>query len=61
MKTKTCSITNREYPVSSFYASSTASDGLHPYCKKADNLRRTKKYSIKQLRFFTSVANQITK
>ena len=38
--TKRCTITNQELPTSEFYANSTQPDGLHPYSKTADDLRR---------------------
>tara|TARA_Y100000356_G_scaffold103426_1_gene88974 strand:- start:260 stop:484 length:225 start_codon:yes stop_codon:yes gene_type:complete len=39
-KTKVCSMTGLNFPVTEFYTNTNTKDGLHPYSKKADNFRR---------------------
>ena len=42
-KMKTCSISGKRFRANNknFYVNNSSSDGLHPYSKKMDNLRRT--------------------
>jgi len=49
---KMCSISYKPYPATEefFYVNRNSEDGLHPYCKKIDNFRRTTGASVKQIR-----------
>jgi len=60
-KTKLCTVTGLDFPVTEFYANKNTQDGLHPYSKYADDYRRTTEFSTKQLRrAFTKYSNLIT-
>ena len=49
-KTKVCTVTGLDFPVTEFYANANTRDGLHPYSKYADDYRRTTEFSTPQLR-----------
>ena len=49
-KTKLCTVTGVEFPVTEFYVNKNTPDGFHPYSKYADNYRRTTEFSTQQLR-----------
>ena len=60
-KTKVCTVTGLNFPVTEFYANTNTQDGLHPYSKYADNYRRTTEFGTKQLRrAFAKYRNLLT-
>ena len=60
-KTKLCTVTGLNFPVTEFYENKNAQDGLHPYSKYADDYRRTTEFSTKQLRrVFAKYSNLLT-
>ena len=60
-KTKLCTVTGLNFPVTEFYENKNAQDGLHPYSKYADNYRRVTEFGTKQLRqAFAKYRNLLT-
>ena len=60
-KTKVCTVTGLNFPVTEFYTNKNTQDGLHPYSKYADNYRRTTEFGTKQLRrAFAKYRNLLT-
>ena len=60
-KTKVCTVTGLNFPVTEFYANTNTQDGLHPYSKYADDYRRTTEFSTRQLRrVFAKYRNLLT-
>ena len=51
-KMKTCSISGKRFRANNknFYVNNSSSDGLHPYSKKMDNLRRTLGVSVDKVK-----------
>ena len=51
-KMKTCSISGKRLRANNknFYVNNSSSDGLHPYSKKMDNLRRTLGVSVSKVK-----------
>ena len=51
-KMKTCSISGKRFRANNinFYTNNSSSDGLHPYSKKMDNLRRTLGVSVDKVK-----------
>ena len=51
-KMKTCTISGRKFRANNknFYVNKNSSDGLHPYSKKMDNLRRTLGVSVDKVK-----------
>ena len=51
-KMKTCTISGKKLRANNknFYVNNSSSDGLHPYSKQMDNLRRTLGVSVKQVK-----------
>ena len=47
-KMKTCNISGKKFRANNknFYVNNSSSDGLHPYSKQMDNLRRTLGVSV---------------
>jgi hypothetical protein len=58
-KMKTCSISGRKFKATTdnFYVNHNSSDGLHPYHKTFDNIRRTNGVSTMQLRNIVKLIN----
>ena len=48
-KTKVCTVTGLNFPVTEFYTNANTQDGLHPYSKYADDYRRSTEFSTRQL------------
>jgi len=51
-KMKTCAISGKRFRANNknFYVNNSSSDGLHPYSKKMDNLRRTLGVSVDKVK-----------
>ena len=51
-KMKTCSISGKRFRANNnnFYVNRNSNDGLHPYSKKMDNLRRTLGISVDKVK-----------
>ena len=51
-KMKTCDISGKRFRANNnnFYVNKSSSDGLHPYSKKMDNLRRTLGVSVNKVK-----------
>ncbi len=60
-KTKKCTVSGIELPVTEFYANKTQSDNLHPYCKEVDNARRVTEFSTPELRKAFNIAKSVQK
>ena len=57
-KSKVCSVTGLKTSENNFYANNNSSDGLHPYHKYYDNVRRTHGMSVDKLREIINFKNQ---
>ena len=59
-KMKTCSISGRKFKATTenFYVNNNSQDGLHPYHKTFDNIRRTNGVSTMQLRNIVKLLNK---
>ena len=57
---KVCTISGNRYEANydNFYHNSNSSDGLHPYHKYYDNVRRTHDMSVDKLREIINFKNQ---
>ena len=51
-KMKTCSISGKRFRANNknFYVNNSSSDGLHPYSKEMDNMRRTLGVSVDKVK-----------
>jgi len=58
-RTKRCTVSGIELPVTEFYENKTQSDNLHPYCKEVDNARRATKFSTPELRHAFNIAKSV--
>jgi hypothetical protein len=59
-KMKTCSISGKNFKAtnSNFYVNKNTADGLHPYHKTFDNIRRTQDVTTQQLRSIVNLINK---
>ena len=57
---KVCSISGRKFTAdsSNFYMNRNTADGLHPYHKTFDNIRRTQDVTTQQLRSIVNLINR---
>ena len=58
-KMKTCSISGKKLRANNknFYVNKSSSDGLHPYSKQMDNLRRTLGVSVDKVKDLVNLIN----
>ena len=58
-KMKTCAISGKKFRANNknFYVNNSSSDGLHPYSKKMDNLRRTLGVSVDKVKDLINLIN----
>ena len=58
-KMKTCTISGKKFRANNknFYVNSNSSDGLHPYSKSMDNLRRTLGVSVDKVNQLVNLIN----
>ena len=58
-KMKTCSISGKRLRANNknFYVNNSSSDGLHPYSKQMDNLRRTLGVSVDKVKDLVNLIN----
>ena len=58
-KMKTCSISGKRLRANNknFYVNNSSSDGLHPYSKQMDNLRRTLGVSVSKVTDLVNLIN----
>ena len=58
-KMKTCSISGKKLRANNknFYVNNSSSDGLHPYSKQMDNLRRTLGVSVDKVKDLVNLIN----
>ena len=58
-KMKTCSISGKRFRANmqNFYINRNSSDGLHPYSKQMDNLRRTLGVSVDKVKELVNLIN----
>ena len=58
-KMKTCAISGKKYRANSknFYINKNSKDGLHPYSKSMDNLRRTMGVSVDKVKQLVNLIN----
>jgi len=56
---KTCSISGKRFRANSknFYINKNSKDGLHPYSKSMDNLRRTMGVSVDKVKQLVNLIN----
>ena len=56
---KECTISGKSFPADydNFYHNSNTKDGLHPYCKYYDNVRRAHSISVDTLRKIINFKN----
>ena len=59
-KMKTCDISGKRFRASNknFYVNKNSKDGLHPYSKKMDNLRRTLGVSVDKVKNLINLINK---
>jgi len=59
-KMKTCSISGKRFRATNknFYVNRNSSDGLHPYSKHMDNLRRTMGVSVERVKELVNLINK---
>ena len=59
-KMKTCAISGKKFRANNknFYVNNSSSDGLHPYSKQMDNLRRTLNVSVDKVKQLVNLINQ---
>ena len=59
-KMKTCSISGKKFRANNknFYVNNSSNDGLHPYSKQMDNLRRTLGISVDKVKQLVNLINQ---
>ena len=58
-KMKTCSISGKRLRANNknFYVNNSSSDGLHPYSKEMDNMRRTLGVSVDKVKDLINLIN----
>ena len=58
-KMKTCSISGKRFRANNknFYINKNSKDGLHPYSKRMDNLRRTMGISVEKVKELVNLIN----
>ena len=58
-KMKTCAISGRKFRANNknFYVNRNSSDGLHPYSKQMDNLRRTLGVPVNKVKDLVNLIN----
>jgi hypothetical protein len=58
-KMKTCSISGKKLRANNknFYVNNSSSDGLHPYSKRMDNMRRTLGVSVDKVKDLVNLIN----
>jgi hypothetical protein len=58
-KMKTCSISGKRLRANNknFYVNNSSSDGLHPYSKEMDNMRRTLGVSVDKVKDLVNLIN----
>ena len=58
-KMKTCAISGKRFRATSknFYINKNSNDGLHPYSKSMDNLRRTLRVSVNKVKQLVNLIN----
>jgi len=58
-KMKTCSISGKRLRANNknFYVNNSSSDGLHPYSKEMDNMRRTLGVSVDKIKDLVNLIN----
>ena len=56
---KVCTISGRNFPgtLDNFYRNESSADGLHPYAKPYDNVRRATGLSVAKLRKIVNLKN----
>ncbi len=56
---KTCAISGKKFRANNknFYVNNSSSDGLHPYSKQMDNLRRTLGVSVDKVKDLVNLIN----
>ena len=59
-KMKTCSISGKRFRANNknFYVNNRSSDGLHPYSKEMDNMRRTLGVSVDKVKDLINLINR---
>ena len=59
-KMKTCSISGKKLRANNknFYVNNSSSDGLHPYSKEMDNMRRTLGVSVDKVKDLINLINR---
>ena len=59
-KMKTCAISGKKFRASqkNFYVNRNSNDGLHPYSKGMDNLRRTLGISVNKVKDLVNLINE---
>ena len=59
-KMKTCSISGKRFRANNknFYVNRNSNDGLHPYSKSMDNLRRTLGVSVDKVKDLVNLINE---
>ena len=58
-KMKTCAISGKRFRANNknFYVNKNSNDGLHPYSKGMDNLRRTLRVSVNKVKQLVNLIN----
>ena len=58
-KMKTCMISGKKFRANNknFYVNNSSSDGLHPYSKEMDNMRRTLGVSVDKVKDLVNLIN----
>ena len=58
-KMKTCTISGKKFRANNknFYVNNNSNDGLHPYSKQMDNLRRTLGISVDKVKELVNLIN----
>ena len=59
-KMKTCAISGKRFRANNknFYVNNSSSDGLHPYSKEMDNMRRTLGVSVNKVKDLINLINR---
>ena len=59
-KMKTCAISGKKFRANNknFYVNNSSSDGLHPYSKQMDNLRRSLGVSVNKVKDLVNLINR---
>ena len=58
-KMKICSISEKRYKAdtNNFYVNNNSKDGLHPYCKEMDNMRRSLGITVGRVKQLVNLIN----